>query len=173
METIPYPYFSFFNESKHLPKHMVVVFTTGPPTSIMTSSTLYYHPAIESPESLDHFSIRNEHRANCQAEHNTALSKALQAKHNNFHNLVGAMLYKLLKNRELSIDEHVHQRQDATIHLKEHWSEYVAISAQYHYKERVIHVPSQFQSTWDGHLDASTLQSIESSCSNQTQHQYT
>lgn len=79
-------------------------------------------------ESLDHSAISDNHSTSCEAEHNIAISKMLQAMKNNVHNIVGFIHYKTLTDRESQIVEHVRQKLDATTQLKKHWSEEVAIS---------------------------------------------
>lgn len=137
---------NFFEKAMHLPKHMVVAFAMVLPASVMTASTTLTHePPMGAPENLDHSALRDEHSAYCKAEHNTALSKALKAKHDIVHNLVEAVHFKLRTDRESQIDQQKRQKQDPTAQLKKNWRREVAISAQYHsYQKPFINKLSKF-----------------------------
>lgn len=112
----PYPFFQFLHKSDapiqtysgsvfhETSKIRVDCFTCSP------SST-----PRSSPDSLCHSVLSNEHSASCEAEHNTTWSKPLQTKHDNTHNLAGAVHYKLCTDRQSKIDEHVRRKQDSTI----------------------------------------------------------
>lgn len=85
---------------------------------------------MRTHKSLDCSAIRVKHSAYCKAKPNTALSEALQAKHDNFHNLLGAVHYIRI-DRASQIDEHLHRKRNVTDQLKKNWSEKVAIFTQY------------------------------------------
>lgn len=94
---------------------MVVVHATGPLTSVMTASfTLHHKTPKEAPESPDLSALRHEHSAKCEAEQNTALSEARQAKHDNVLNPAEAVHYKPRTGRESQTDQHVRRGQDTT-----------------------------------------------------------
>lgn len=87
-------------KATYLAKHMVVTYATESLTTMMTASyILHFHPPTGTSDRLDHFALRNEQYFNCRAEHNCALGKALQAKHDNVHNLVGSGHYKTFTDR--------------------------------------------------------------------------
>lgn len=114
---------SFPAKVMHLSMLMIVAYATRRPTSVVTASSTW--TSNRSPQSLVHSVLCDEHSANCKAEQNTALSKALQAEHENIHKLVAAVHYRPRTDRELQIDKHVRQKQDATAQLKKHCKEEV------------------------------------------------
>lgn len=65
---------------------------------------------METIESLNNSALSNNKSANFKGEHNTVLSKVLQAKHNNVHNIVGAIQYKFCFAQESQIDEVVRKK---------------------------------------------------------------
>lgn len=85
---------NFSRRAMQQPKQMEVAYAVGPPTSVVTaSSTLNYWHQMGNTYSLEESALRNEHSAICEAEANTALSKARLVKHDNVRNLVCAVHY--------------------------------------------------------------------------------
>lgn len=97
---------------------MLVSCVTRPPMPVMTASfTLHYHLSMETTGCLDHFALSDENSTSCEAAHNTSLSEALQAKHDNVYNLVVAVHNKPLKNQESQFDKHVRKKQNSFTQL--------------------------------------------------------
>lgn len=166
---------SFSAKAVHLHKDLVVLNVVGPTTSAMTaSSSLHHHLKIGTPESLNHYALRDARADNCKAEHNTALTEALRAKHENVQNLVGVVQSWHRIDRESQIDKYVGQKQNATAQLKKNWSKKVAISAQYHdHQKNHSWICSPNTNSYNkATLATATLQCTAWSRLNQTKHQY-
>lgn len=93
------PFYSLiFNssaEALHLPKQMVIAYATGPLPSVTTASSALRHQLpIGTPREFGSVRVTHNHSACWEAEHHTALSEALQAKYDNFHNILEAVYYK-------------------------------------------------------------------------------
>lgn len=74
-------------------------------------------------------------------------------KHDNTHNVVGAVHNKSRTDRQSHIDRKERRRQDATTLLKTDWSKELAISARCHaWKKSLNDLLTQIQSMCDGHI---------------------
>lgn len=146
---------NFSENSMHLPKDMVVAHATKASESMMAASfTFHHHLSMGTSKSLNLTALCEKRFANCKAEHNIALSKALGAKHRYDYNKIGVAHYKFCIDWESQGDDHVHTLQDAIAYFKKNQSEGVAKSAQYEaYKKPRLEMLSKFQYMWGDHLD--------------------
>lgn len=120
-------------KAMHQSKHMVVAYATVTSTILVTaSSTLHNQPLIETPETLHDFALCDDNLAKCKTEQTTAVREALQANHDNVHNLARAVHYKPCPDQESQIDKHVRIEQDGNAPVKKNWSKEATIYLPYH-----------------------------------------
>lgn len=83
---------NFSTKAMHAPNDMVIAYATGLPAPLMTAPLILYHQSsLRTPKSLSHFLSSDKHSAEFEAKYSIALSKALQAMHDNIHNINGAV----------------------------------------------------------------------------------
>lgn len=100
------------------PIHLMVAHVTECPTSLVIASpNLHLQISTGTFENLDHFILPKDYSATYEAELNTALSKAIYAKHEKVHNLDETVPHRLSHSSRVTIDEHILQKQDYTAQL--------------------------------------------------------
>lgn len=114
-----------------LPKYIVIVCATEPPTSVMTASSASFHYfSIQTSESMDPTAPCNVHPASGKKK-NTAHGELQHAKRTvmeNSHNHVAAVHLKPTIDKGSQMQEHTRIQSDATEQLTKGWKNDVAIS---------------------------------------------